>query len=92
MSDPELFPPESVAMDSPRLAWCKKWGIRTVPQHPHMVGAESPESGDTIKAWFVVDTFCHPGEPIIGCQGDTEDEALTEYAMRFERPHWNETP
>lgn len=28
MSD-ELFPPESVAVDSPRLAWCKARGVRT---------------------------------------------------------------
>lgn len=86
----ELFPVETVSMDSPRLAWCKKWGVQAIKRDDHMVGLESPETGDTIKAWFVIDTLFNPGEPIIGCDGDTEDEALAEYGARFGRKLWNE--
>jgi hypothetical protein len=85
MSD-ELFPPDSVAMISPRLAWIKKHGVRT----HHSRAFEDAE-------WL---PWCAAfGEPfeVINEQGDgalgfgqTEDEAIIDLAVKFDVKLWNE--
>jgi hypothetical protein len=91
----ELFPVESVQMDSPRLAWIKKYGVVTYHSLPN---------GDD-HCWFAgfqewwptltnpVDFFCKE----TGCNGDqnltegeTEDEAIIKLALYNEIPLWNE--
>lgn len=90
MSDPELFPPESVAMDSPRLLWMKRLGLDVHRAPDEVIGIED-DFGDIITKWYIVDTKFHPGEPM-PYEGETQDEALQSYAVKHGIPLWNETP
>lgn len=79
MSD-ELFSAESVAMDSPRLAWMKRHGIITFYHAPGhcpptwFAGFQCWRPGLTGIDFFATET-AHNGDSRIG-EGDTEDEAL----------------
>lgn len=91
----ELFPVETVSMDSPRLAWIKKHGVVTYhsfpnePDHCWFAGFQEwwPKLTDR------VDFFCHEtgwnGDSRLA-EGETEDEALATLARYYELPLWNE--
>ena len=95
----ELFPPESVAMDSPRLAWLKRHGCITMSFEPHqrfgefdrwIAGfAEGVAGKDAIAQWFCEECGKN-GETTIG-MGATEDEAIAELAIRYGVRLWNES-
>lgn len=95
MSD-ELFPPESVAMDSPKLAWLKRHKVLTYLSMP-----DDPDS----RCWFAAfdegeyiyenpaDFFCqHLGENgnSRSGEGDTEDDAIAHLCRRSGLKLWNE--
>lgn len=73
MKNDELFPPETVQMNSPRLAWIKKYGIVTYhslpnePDHCWFAGFQD---------WWIT-------------EGETEDEALAALARYCNLPLWN---
>lgn len=72
----ELFPIESVAMDSPRLAWLKRHRICT---------SENLVSDPTLNfsAWI-------QDQPYEVSYGETEDEALMRLAVTYGISMWNE--
>lgn len=86
-TEPEFFPPEAVAMDSPRLAWMKKHGIITWFDNGRRDGVQEcpPEWFAGFAHWWPgktgIDYFAnetaHNGDSRIG-QGDTEIEALAQ--------------
>lgn len=84
----ELFAPETVAMKSPRLLWLESNDIRTADCGS---GGDSPETGE-YKRWC-----CWSGDmgqamsdgPL--AEGDTEDEAITEWAKMHDIRLWNES-
>ena len=85
----EMFPPESVAMESPRLAWLRKHALCTY--HVKELRGECPETGNTLKPW----TCCKlelPGDVLAGKIGigDTEDECCADYAQKHGLKLWNE--
>jgi len=96
MSD-ELFPPESVAMDSPRIAWMKRHRIVTWFNEgtPDMIVPPQwfagydywwpGRNGEDFFAMEMVNNGCSR----IG-QGDTEHEALIDFAARWDLPVWNQ--
>ncbi len=85
----ELFPAEAVTMDSPRLAWMKRHGLCTY-HVPELTG-ECPETGADLKPWTCV-SKTQPEHVLFGRygQGDTEDEACADYAVKFKVSLWNE--
>ena len=90
----ELFAPESVAMDSPKLAWMKKHGIITCYHAP---GHVEPTWFAGFQDWWPdrtgSDFFCeetmHNGDSRIG-EGETETEALAALCAAWEIKLWNE--
>ncbi len=86
----ELFAPESVAMDSPRLAWLKSHGFET-EQLPDG-GVECPESGDMVPHW--VCRVLKPSGQLYNSReiagGDTADEACRRLARARGIRLWNE--
>lgn len=92
----ELFPIESVAMDSPRLAWMKRVGIVTLHScpgdewHTWMAGLQSwhPDKASDPFDFFFAETSQH-GDSRIG-EGDTEDEAIAHLCRRRSIRLWNE--
>lgn len=91
-NDDLLFPAESVAMDSPRLAWLKANGFET--QRLADGGTECPESGDIIPRWVCRvskdDDDMSNYSPIQIAGGDTEDEACSALAAARKIKLWNE--
>lgn len=92
----ELFPPSTVAVDSPRLRWMKELGVLTIQQPKELVGETCPETGDIIPAWvagrYAQDDFDIYHAPLdVAGHGDTEDEALADWARRNGVRMWNET-
>jgi len=83
MSD-ELFPFDDVRMDSPKLAWMKKHGVRVV-QHD-WTGTDF-EGSDEPRWQAVIGGYRNPHYCI---RMDTEDEAIEEAAMVLGVPLWNE--
>lgn len=87
----ELFPPEVVAVPSPRLAWIKKHAL--VLDQPRRGGSECPETGDDIPIWV-----CRKRVPLSGNHwskfeiggGNTEDEACADFAKNARVLLWNE--
>ncbi len=97
MSEGELFPAESVQMDSPRLAWMKREKVLTY----HSL------AGEDGACWFAAfdegqyeyekgnmsDFFCQhlgaTGDSECG-EGDTEDESIAHLARRAGIKLWNE--
>jgi hypothetical protein len=94
MSD-ELFPPEAVAMDSPRLAWIKRHGIVTFHSCPSdewstwMAGIQEWHPEKTDAADFFFEETSHNGDTRIG-EGNTEDEAIAHLCRRHGVRLWNE--
>lgn len=80
MNDEELFPAESVAMDSPKLAWMKRHGVITFYY-------SSPNCEPTwfagFHSWwpylkglnFFAEETGHNGDSRVG-EGVTEDDAI----------------
>ncbi len=86
----ELFDINSVSMDSPRLAWKKKHSVET--EKLERAGDED-DNGDTIPQWVCRIKKLANGARYFPNQiagGDTEDEALAEYAAKNSIPLWNE--
>lgn len=80
MSD--LFPAEQMAMDSPRLAWVKRYNVRV----HHVATCPAPWS-----AWFPGNEENGlPSEPELCGYGQTEEEALRDLGVRNDFPLWNE--
>ena len=95
MSD-ELFPPESVTMDSPRIAWMKRHGI-TVVCHD-WTGTDFENTAEPRWQAFSSNAFRRQGpsfrHPVIwaneGDRCDTEDEAVVALAQEMGLKLWNE--
>lgn len=83
MSSDELFPLDSVCMDSPRLAWMKRHGV-TVKAHEVGELTESPETGATIYPWYAERAGL---ERVWG--GYTSDHAMQELAESLKLPLWS---
>lgn len=96
----ELFPAESVTMDSPRLAWMKRHGIITYRHCPGH-GIETTWLAGFQEWWpnlsgihFCAEETAHNGGSRIG-EGNTEREALASLmtcwdARKAEMKLWNE--
>ena len=90
----ELFPVESVMVDSPRLRWMKRHNLETEHIPEGGPGVECPETGEDVPAWVCrvkkphpnFSTYC-PRE--IG-GGDTELDAIADFAKNAGIPLWNE--
>lgn len=83
----ELFPPESVSMKSPRLEWLER---HRLVLHDFGAGGESPETGMDFKRWV-----CRVQEPDFterdcGAHGDTQEDAIADWARRNGVKLWNE--
>jgi hypothetical protein len=96
MKTDELFPVESVKMDSPRLAWMKKYRIRTFLSMAKDADARcwfagyakeiDPDISDA--DWFCEEMGRH-GDLRVG-EGTTEDAAIVALARLWKIPLWNE--
>ena len=95
----ELFPAESVACDSPRLAWMKKMMARGIDVNDHPEHEGDSELGGRYAVWFRdntapdwADFFKTPMPLDYGLcgYGDTMDEAIIELAAIHRIPLWNE--
>lgn len=90
----ELFPAESIASESPRLRWMRRHNLETERIPEGGPGVESPETGDDIPAFVCrikkqnpnFSTYC---DREIG-GGDTEEEAIIDFAIHAGIPLWNE--
>lgn len=83
----ELFDAQMVEGKSPRLRWMEKHNLVT---HDFGEGGESPETGMEYKRWV-----CRVQEPDLterdcGAQGDTEADAIADWANRNNVRLWNE--
>lgn len=93
MNATELFPPEIVAMDNPRLAWLKKHNLALMKQEEG--GKEHPDSGEIIPLWVclavkpTMPSGLYAPRDIGG--GGTADEACVGLAINRGIPLWNET-
>ena len=97
----ELFPIESVRMDSPKLAWMKRHGIITLHHRPGHCPATWLAGfqtwwPDLHGVHFFAEETAHNGDSRIG-EGDTEDEALVSLltcgeARRRGILHWHQEP
>lgn len=82
----ELFPDADMAKDSPRLAWCKKHGVRL---------HNAPSMDEPWAAWFSTNVCSKnpDGVPLdtdLCGFGQTDDDALRDLAVRNDVPLWNE--
>lgn len=82
----ELFPAEAVTMESPRLAWMKKYGVKT-HHAAHLSEDEQPWC-----AWFSTDEGSNgvPDNPDECGYGSTELEAVGALACESGTKLWNE--
>lgn len=90
----ELFPTESVQMDSPRLAWIKRHAVVTYYSNiePACWFAGFQEWWPKLKgADFFAEETGYNGDTRC-TEGPTEDAALAALATRWEIPLWNEDP
>ena len=81
MSSPDLFP--DAVGDSPKAAWFKQHGIKTHDRGAGDLG-EGDATGERILRWTCEGVRGHTG------YGDTEDEALADWARRNRVRFWNE--
>jgi uncharacterized protein YfaP (DUF2135 family) len=90
----ELFPVEQVQMDSPRLAWTKKHGIKTHyaehAEYPWMAIAAMDEDKDRDIAEIMAEKCCLYEEQWRVAEGDTEDDAIYELCTQIGIKLWNE--
>jgi len=89
----ELFPPEQVALKSPMMQWMEKHNLTTFDC---LNGGECPETGTEFKRWCcfvggdIQEAFQEAfKEGTIG-EGDTRDEAVSNWAKINKVPLWNE--
>ena len=68
---------------SPRLAWMRKHGVWIRENREINPGDESPETGETIYPFKAF------GNQFVG-YGNTEDEAIADFAKRAGVRLWNE--
>lgn len=87
MNQNELFPPETVAMDSPKLAWLKRYQLITEHDPEMQPDTESPETGENLLAWVCFEVG--KVENRYG-YGNTEDEAYADFAIKAGISLWNE--
>lgn len=91
----ELFPVETVAMDSPRLAWMKRHRVLTFhsmagyPDALWLAGIDDSPGGYTNAADFFCCECGTYGSSRCG-EGDTEDEAIADLAQKHGLHLWNE--
>lgn len=86
MSD--LFP--DCKMDSPRLAWMKKYEI-TVIHDPNIIEMQEDEFGNEYGAYCVCSYKLHgPTAAIRGGSGMTLEDALSQWAYQNGIALWNE--
>jgi len=91
MNADELFSALEVASESPKLKWLRAQNAET--EHFPEGGFESPETGDYVPKWV-----CRKkkesgsfGPREIGC-GETEQEAIADFAINAGVRLWFETP
>ena len=92
MKTEEMFPADSVAMDSPRLAWMKKHGIITYrsPVEPVCWFAGFQDWWPKLQGvHFFAEETANNGDMRVG-EGVTEDGALVELAKYEGIKLWNE--
>lgn len=95
-NDQELFPAETVQMDSPRLAWKKKHGVITY-RHPGFGKSCPPSWFAGFQEWWpdltAVDFFAketaYNGDSRC-VEAESEDAALATLSRYYEIPLWNE--
>lgn len=86
LPEPELFAVETVAMDSPRLAWLKRHKVFThrridhPDESPWCAWCEIEDQGECLRA----------NGPRAFVYGETEDDALGELAIGRGWGLWNE--
>lgn len=89
----ELFPVESVTMDSPRLAWIKRERVvlyhDTVEPEQWLAGFDFHEIEYSSPSDFFAQEESMNGDLRIGF-GDTEDEALAILCQKHGVKLWNE--
>ena len=90
----ELFPAESVAMDSPRLAWIKKHHCITFhsdlePECWFAGFSETLIVDRDAQIQWMCDEIGDNGNSSVG-EGATEDEAIANAAGIWRIPLWNE--
>jgi hypothetical protein len=89
----ELFNPEVVTQDSPRLAWMKKHDVKTV-FHSGVVIGDEDEFGNELFPWTA--STSHGIDPkragdAVWCRGaETEHGAIVELAIWQGWKLWNE--
>lgn len=76
----ELFPVQQVSADSPRLRWLKKWGVQIKDNGQ---GGED-EGGEWLRFAAISEKSRAFG------QGNTEDEALQDLALKNRWLMWTE--
>lgn len=72
---------------SPRLRWLEKYNLQTIDTG--LEGGECPESGHEYKRWIAGPRDVPP-EPDTWSEGDTEDEAIAQWARERGIRLWNE--
>jgi hypothetical protein len=92
----ELFPAEAVAMDSPKLAWCKKHSV-VIYRHPgdafgcpHSWFAGFQDWWPDLRGLnFFAEETAHNGDSRC-VEAGTEEDALATLARYYKIPLWNE--
>ena len=88
----ELFAPESVAKDSPRLAWMKSHHVNTKNLPDILPDEDEDEFGSILWPWLA---WTGSGGYLDQrrenqAQGNTEDDAITALAVKRGWKLWNE--
>lgn len=84
----ELFDIKSVKQDSPRFAWMKHYGVK-VKNCPDVTVGDEGEFGNEQWPWYAFAHEASQPEDFVG--GETEDEALANFAKSKNLRLWNET-
>ena len=90
MTDPELFPLETVASPSPRLAWMRRHRIRTfyrADMEPEFSWAAWSERSGEYTNEDDASYMLNEGHVMFG---ETEDEALNNFCIENKIKYWNE--
>lgn len=80
----DLFP-DLPQQDSPRLAWMKRYGVKTTMTPEPVVGSVCDLTGEEVVEWYA---YIQEGEQAQG--GHTEDEAIAAFAKAQGMRLWNE--
>ena len=76
-----LFNPPTV--DSPRLAWMKRHGVKTIKVEGELRPGEEDEFGNYVFDWYCSGATGHQ------MGGETEDEAIAAWARSANVRLWN---